>query len=338
MDYKSLDINSLVKYFLSCTPINTMNVLISEHNIDWVTEFERQQEILEKTLNSELIKKYPIKKSYQRAFLKWLMTMIEKKDGIIHESIYITYCNLVSSSFDESNHYRHFIIDNENTDCITMLESTNIISEGTTGLCSWQGAIELSNWCLESKNEFCDKVILELGCGVGLTGLCIIKKCFPKQYIFTDCHETVLQMLSENVKLNLLHNEEIIKSQTRADRLKLEVKYNCTNVKIMELKWENIDKYINEDWIIPNIIIGSDILYDVDSFSALVSGLKIFLSFNNTYAIIAATIRNADTILQFLQQLEIHNLSFEEYSVSKRRVHMQFTNLPIKIFKIFQKR
>ena len=78
MDYKSLDINSLVKYFLSCTPINTMNALISEHNIDWVTEFERQQEILEKTLNSELIKKYPIKKSYQRAFLKWLMTMVYK--------------------------------------------------------------------------------------------------------------------------------------------------------------------------------------------------------------------------------------------------------------------
>lgn len=112
-------------------------------------------------------------------------------------------------------------------------------------------------------------------------------------------------MLSENVKLNLLHNKKIIKSPTRRDRLKLEVKYNCTNVKVMELKWEDIDRYINEDWIIPNIIIGSDILYDVDSFPALVSGLKIFLSFDNTYAIIAATIRNADTLLQFLQQLGI---------------------------------
>lgn len=265
------------------------------------------------------------------------MNKIEEKGGIIDDSIYVTYCNLISSSLDEPNHYRHFIVDSEKLDCITVFESTNIISEGTTGLCSWQGAIHLGNWCIENKNEFSGKVILELGCGVGLTGLCIIKKCFPKQYIFTDCHKTVFEMLLENIKLNLLPGEKM-QLQSKIDRLKLEAKYNCTNIKVMELKWEDIDKYVNENWVMPDIIIGSDILYDIDSFHALVLGLKMFLSFNSTYAIIAATIRNKDTISQFLHQLELYNLSFEECSISKRTEYMQFTNLPIKILKIFQKR
>ncbi|XP_012145854.1 protein-lysine N-methyltransferase EEF2KMT [Megachile rotundata] len=335
MDY-SFNINCLMKYFLCCTPINTMNLLICEQNIDYLLNLERQQEIVENTVNSNLIKKYPIKPSYQKAFLKWLMNKIEEKGGVIHDSIYVTYCNLISSSPDESSHYRHFIVDDEKLDCITVFESTNIISEGTTGLCSWQGAIDLANWCIENKNELSGKIILELGCGVGFTGLCTIKKCFPKQYIFTDCHKKIFEMLLENIKLNLLPGEKIM--QSKIDRLKLEAKYNCTNIKVMELKWEDIDKYINEEWVMPDIIMGADILYDIDSFHALLVGLKMFLSRNNTYAIIAATIRNMDTFSQFLHQLEFHKLSFEECSISKRTVHMQFTSLPIKILKICQER
>lgn len=49
--------------------------------------------------------------------------------------MYITYCNLISSTIKESIHYRHFLIEN---DCVSIKESTHIISEGTTGLCSWQ--------------------------------------------------------------------------------------------------------------------------------------------------------------------------------------------------------
>lgn len=334
MDYSS-DINYLRKCFLCCTPINTINLLFSEQNIDLVN-VERQQEILKKTVKSKLITKYPIKQSYQRAFLKWLMNKTEEKDGIVDDSIFVAYCDLLHLSSDEPSHYRHFIGDDEQFDRITVFESTNIVSEGTTGLCSWQGAIDLANWCIENKNELSGKVILELGCGVGFAGLCTIKKCSPKQYIFTDCHEKIFEMLLENIKLNLLSDEKIMQLKSDSDRLKLEAKYDCTNIKVMELKWEDIDKYVNEEWVMPDIIMGSDILYDTDSFHALVLGLKMFLSRNNTYAIIAATIRNMDTFSQFLYQLEFHNLSFEECSFSTSTVYMQFTSLPFKILKIFQ--
>lgn len=333
------DMNNLIKYFLSCTSINTMEILLqsSQESIDYLLNLEKQEEILKNTVNSDLIKKYPIKQSYQRAFLKWLMNKIEEKDGEICDIMYITYCNLISSTIKESIHYRHFLIEN---DCVSIKESTNIISEGTTGLCSWQGAIELSKWCMKNKNKFYGKVVLELGCGVGLTGLCIIKKCFPKQYIFTDCHKIVLKMVSENIKFNLLNNENKIQPELKYDdRLKLQLKYNYTDVKVMELKWEDINKYVNEQWTVPDIIIGADILYDAKSFYELILGLKKLLSFvMDGYAIIAATIRNENTVSQFLYQLENHNLSFEEYNVSQQTVHVQLTNLPIKILKIFWKR
>ncbi|XP_076757699.1 protein-lysine N-methyltransferase EEF2KMT isoform X2 [Xylocopa sonorina] len=300
MNSNSLNENNIIRQFLSCTPINAINILISKESTNQFLNLENQKEILENTINNNLVRKYPVKRSYQRAFLKCLMNKIEEEDGEIHDDIYTTYCNLISSMPDESIHYRHFLIGHH---CISIKESTNIISEGTTGLCSWQGAIELSNWCMKNKEKFSGKVILELGCGVGLTGLCIIKNCSPQQYIFTDCHKTVLDMVSENIKLNLLNNEKEVHSELKHNRLKLQLEYNSTNVQVIELDWKDIIKYINEEWIVPDIVIGADILYDEDSFHELILGLKAFLAFSNRYAIIAATIRNVDTISQFLHQL-----------------------------------
>ena len=44
--------------------------------------------------------------------------------------------------------------------------------------------------------------IIELGCGTGLTGLVICSSSSPCRYIFTDCHERVLETLQYNLELN----------------------------------------------------------------------------------------------------------------------------------------
>ena len=43
---------------------------------------------------------------------------------------------------------------------------------------------------------------MELGSGVGFTGLVICKTCNPKTYIFSDYHHCVLKQLTENIHLN----------------------------------------------------------------------------------------------------------------------------------------
>ncbi|XP_076243638.1 protein-lysine N-methyltransferase EEF2KMT [Calliopsis andreniformis] len=331
------EINSLIKQFLCCTPINVLDSKVSKQ-ISYIT-LEEQKRILEKTVNSNLIKKYPIKLSYQISFLKWFINKIEKSSGEVQDDVYTIYCKLMCSKLDESIHYRHFVLGNEESNYISIQESTNMISRGTTGLCIWQGAVELGQWCIANKNEFHNKVILELGCGVGLTGLYIIKQCSPKQYIFTDSHRAVLQMASNNVKYNLSQMKEMLndESKSKDDRLVFKTQYNNTDVDVMELRWEDINEYINEHSVVPDIIIGADILYDSDSFHALVTGLKAFLCFDNKYAIIAGMIRNEDTISRFLHELEFHNLIFEECTVPEQLLHIQITNSPVKILKIFKK-
>lgn len=44
--------------------------------------------------------------------------------------------------------------------------------------------------------------ILELGCGVGLSGLVALHYSRPKTYFFTDCHEKVLQKIQTNLEIN----------------------------------------------------------------------------------------------------------------------------------------
>lgn len=47
------------------------------------------------------------------------------------------------------------------------------------------------------------RTVLEVGSGLGLTGLVACKACRPKEFFFSDCHEDVLELLVENVKRNM---------------------------------------------------------------------------------------------------------------------------------------
>ena len=46
------------------------------------------------------------------------------------------------------------------------------------------------------------KKILELGCGLGLTGIAVIKGCSPVSYTFTDHHPDVLNTACKNLRIN----------------------------------------------------------------------------------------------------------------------------------------
>lgn len=169
-------------------------------SISW----NEQAILLDQTINNNIVKRYPLKNSYQRAFLKNVIDILEKNFVEIHDNLYDTYCNILSVDDKEKYFYKHYNIDKR---IISLKENKNFISEGTTGLCSWQASLALSQWCLNNKEYLKKRTILELGSGVGLVGLTALLNCEPKEFYWSDCHPKVLEILSENIRLNLAEPE-----------------------------------------------------------------------------------------------------------------------------------
>lgn len=165
-----------------------------------------------------------------------------------------------------------------------------------------QAASSLAEWCISNKSLLINKRILELGSGIGLTGLTVINTCFPKQYTFSDCHSVVLNLLCKNLMANFSKNLEQLNDKTDG-KLEFETKFQNTKVQVLNLKWEDMDNYLIDNEQKPEIVIAADVLYDSSNFLALSNALKTLLMNGCQYAIIAATVRNSETIDQFLQQL-----------------------------------
>lgn len=157
-----------------------------------------------------------------------------------------------------------------------------------------------------NKHKIEGKNILELGSGVGLTGLTVIDFCALKTYNFSDCHSIVLETLAENVRLNLLNNKRTclwkeISSGTRVEFEQTNIG-KAMQVNVKNLKWEDIDKLCAEQMEV-DIVIAADVLYDKSTFESLACGLKELMIKTVNYTIMAATVRNESTLLEFLNLL-----------------------------------
>lgn len=88
------------------------------------------------TVDFPLVLKRPLKLQYQKAFIKFVLENLQKKNSEIHDNVYEAYGRLVSLADNGEKCYKHF----ELTPAIVLSfkENSNIISSGTTGLCSWQ--------------------------------------------------------------------------------------------------------------------------------------------------------------------------------------------------------
>ncbi|XP_011503779.1 PREDICTED: protein FAM86D [Ceratosolen solmsi marchali] len=241
---------------------------------------------------------------------------LEQNNVEIDNDVYNAYCkNVVSPDEQSLMHYRHFLLNNQSeNNLLSIKESTSIISQGTTGLYIWKAAFYLAEWCIANKQEFEGKNVLELGSGVGLTGLTIINFCAPKIYYFSDENPIVLKTLQENVRLNLLHKQKTF--------LWKEILVNN------RIQFESIDL---------DLVIAADILYDISTFQSLVSGLRNLICTTVNYVLIATTVRNESTILEFFNILDKYELSYVEESIFIPHMFIQCEDTPIRILKILNK-
>lgn len=82
--------------------------------------------------------------------------------------------------------------------------------------------------------------------------------------------------------------------------------YRSTDVRIRRLAWSSIQESDGDaGWVNPDVLLAADVTYDdsLSGLSALVGALKVFLARSNALVIIAATVRNDETLAAFFNKL-----------------------------------
>ncbi|EGV63126.1 hypothetical protein CANTEDRAFT_114440 [Yamadazyma tenuis ATCC 10573] len=223
-------------------------------------------------------------KYYVQHFLKSLITIYERTNIEVSESLYELYCSpeilnaraLKPTDFDN-------IVYHINQRDIIIGESPSIISgQGTTGLRTWEAASFLAKMvpCLEIGGTVC-----ELGTGTGLVGISLTGDSRIRKVLFTDGDTNLFDNLVRNQELNQVSREAH---------------------SISQLLWGN-DHHVPET----DYLVAADVTYDRSILEELVCTISRFLANGCKKCYIAATVRNIDTVNEFEERMQNHGLKWD---------------------------
>ncbi|KAJ9601306.1 hypothetical protein L9F63_000528, partial [Diploptera punctata] len=314
----------LKKQFLCCTPLkeikwkDTLLYKLYESSESLVY----QKLLLDNTVHHPIVKKFALKSSYQQMFIKCIINQLEAEGKEVLDELYSEYCRLLNETSDGSDsHYRHYMVACHGVDCITLKESSHIISQGTTGLCSWQASLALADWCINNHEYFEKKRVLELGSGVGLTGLVVSLCCRPSSYWFSDCHPSVLHLLQSNIALNTTCNEETLS-------------HNGTQIEVLNLPWEDIPSSGISQLVSPHVVLAADVVFDSRLFRPLCEAFSHLLLNKSCCVLLACTLRNQHTLDSFLNMLTSEKLEISEEQLLPPKYIPYSDAVPVRLYRI----
>lgn len=83
-----------------------------------------------------------------------------------------------------------------------------MISEGTTGLQTWEAAIVLSRWFINHPEKLKDRSVLELGAGTALCSITIAAYLQPKRVTITDHSRRALELCKRSLQFLRTQEQE----------------------------------------------------------------------------------------------------------------------------------
>ncbi|XP_038064404.1 protein-lysine N-methyltransferase EEF2KMT-like [Patiria miniata] len=326
--------------FLSMMSVRNFVWMVSDQFVvDVLQCVESQIQILKVTVKCDICNKYPPSLSYQQSFLKSLIQKCEASDSELADEIYETYTALLSTPQPEMQDccYRTYIVSDESC-TVTLKESVSMISLGTTGLNTWPAASYLTEWAMENQDIFSGRSVLELGSGMGLTGLAICKVCQPACYVFSDCHDSVLRGLRDNIDINVPDwdsREEPKKFPSEGLGASEEGKAKETVIAVECLDWEAVQDKAVQSWN-SGVILAADVVYDTRIIEPLVHLLHMLLRCQGDgqgrpVAIVASTVRNKETYAAFREAVERCNILVEKIHGPKHKTLHYDRSCPIEL-------
>ncbi|KAM6319967.1 protein-lysine N-methyltransferase EEF2KMT [Podargus strigoides] len=295
-------------------------------------------DILHQTVLHPLCVRYPPSTKYRRCFLTELIKKHESTAAEPLDELYDTLAGVLNE--EESTHcYKNYLL--PTGECVTLSESVAIVSGGTTGLVTWDAALHLAEWAIENSVVFRNRTVLELGSGIGFTGIAICKTCSPKTYIFSDHHHCVLKQLTENIRLNgfVLEPETSPCIQAESPGPEAEA-VNDPNPKLIvaELDWGSVtDKQLLD--LQPDVIVAADVVYDPEITSALIGMLQKLSTFRADRkppkVYIAFTIRNPDTYHLFQAELDRVGIGWQIIPAHSSSIFLYDTQPNVTVLQLF---
>eukprot|EP00124_Ichthyophonus_hoferi_P000778 Ihof_evm5s32 gene=Ihof_evmTU5s32 len=284
------------------------SVMVPVREVEWpevtlLSDWYFQIAITSHVLRHPTVMKYPPAGRYTRTYLKKFISLVEEIGGEVHDDILDMYTSLLMGSDTEEEYcYKTYWLDSGNIvkgevhRGVTVRETVQMLSRGTTGLTTWKAALLLTEFILCNKTLLTNQKVVELGCGVGLAGMTACLVGSPSSMIFTDYNQDVLLAVKDNLNLNQLiahggddcmshdhnhNNHQLIKPKISVDRINwLERDHN-------QLTGYEAD-----------VIIASDVIYDDTVLDGLAQVLYTLLHTSNNNSIgisISDSNRNSDS-------------------------------------------
>lgn len=270
--------------------------------------FEVQHELFE-LLNPSL-RSFPPNKKWLSAVLKEIANDIEANDGvdvddILAELIVWNHCR-ENDEFGTS--YATYTLPSSTENVILKTYRCH----NQVGTKVWEAGLYLADYFIHNSDNYrifdANKKslhILELGAGVGITGL-ILARLFPSWSItLTDYSLEVLGLIRENADINQM---------------------NTDRVRVQLLDWSMMRDYDEHDLSMitpPHIILAADCTYSIDIIDDLVDTIYrlLLISSSTTYkacAYIACTLRTQETFeffrnaLKALDRIECNDVTMSD--------------------------
>ena len=193
---------------------------------------------------------------------------------------------------------------------------------GTTGFRTWDAALHLGSFFSTSLGKMFiqRKRVIELGAGTGFLSVLCAKFFNPKFVLATDGSEEVLQNLRANIFThNTLYDTDVCRFEWGATPEPSEVDAECHAGKF-------------------DLIIGADVTYDPPSIVNLLKSIRAIMDRSaKCIAIIAAKVRNEETVQAFLEECVKSELDIKEIRKPQIKETPQLgfyhsTATPFKIF------
>uniref|UniRef100_A0A3P8VN41 Eukaryotic elongation factor 2 lysine methyltransferase n=1 Tax=Cynoglossus semilaevis TaxID=244447 RepID=A0A3P8VN41_CYNSE len=258
------------------------------------------------TCRHSLCRKFPPSVRFRRLFLSQLIKQQEEAGADPLDELYDALAEVLGPE-DANECYKNYLLPHGGA--VTLLENTALISQGTTGLVTWEAGLYLAEWALDHREVFTGRTVLELGSGMGVTGITVCRCCSPSSLVFSDYNPSVLQKLRTNVGVNGLSNATPV-------------------VSVEQLDWTSATEEQLQK-IGADVVIAADVTYDPEVARNLVTLVSKVIRSSGPEVFICSTIRNLETHHGFKQHLGKKPVQLAKINKTNNKMNFIKMNSPI---------